>query len=171
MLVVCTLEPRKNWRFLLDWFLQTQVLDPEMELWWVGPSGWMWERTKRCQRRSARGGVVRFLGAVPDERLCQLYRQAAFTVYPSLYEGFGFPVLDALRHGTPVLSSFHSSLQEFAGPGVYFFDPYDAASLDSACQDLLTARRQASGADVTRDDLDQRFSWDGVARTVLALCA
>jgi glycosyltransferase involved in cell wall biosynthesis len=170
ILVVCTLEPRKNWRFLLDWFLQTQVLDPEMELWWVGPSGWMWERTKRCQRRSARGGVVRFLGTVPDKRLCQLYRQADFAIYPSLYEGFGFPVLDALRHGTPVLASFHSSLQEFAGPGVYFFDPYDAASLDVACQDLFAIRRQSPGADVSRADLDQRFSWDAMAQTLLPLC-
>src|SRR5262249_26877817 len=79
----------------------------------------------------------RFLGMVPDARLCELYRRAAFTIYPSLYEGFGFPVLDALRHGTPVVSSFNSSLQEFAGPGGFYFDPCDPASLDAACRELL----------------------------------
>jgi glycosyltransferase involved in cell wall biosynthesis len=168
ILVVCTLEPRKNGRFLLDWFLQTQVLHPGMELWWVGPSGWMWERAKRTRRRSRRGGVVRFLGVVPDDRLCRLYREAAFAVYPSLYEGFGFPVLDALRHGTPILSSFHSSLQEFAGPGVFYFDPCEAGSLDASCRQLFAAGFPGT-VEVRRSDLDGRFSWDVMARTVVAL--
>jgi hypothetical protein len=76
-------------------------------------------------------------------------------------------VLDSLLHGTPVLSSFHSSLQEFAGPGVFYFDPYDAASLDAACRALLTSPPQA----IDHADLRRRFSWDALAQTVLSLCA
>jgi glycosyltransferase involved in cell wall biosynthesis len=168
ILVVSTMEPRKNGRFLLDWFLNTPVLGPAMELWWVGPAGWMADQVKRARRRGARGGVVRFLGVQPDAQLCRLYRQAAFTIYPSLYEGFGFPVLDALRHGAPVVSSFHSSLQEFAGPGVFYFDPCDPASLDAACRELFATQNPQ----VERNDLDERFSWDALARTVVSLaCA
>jgi glycosyltransferase involved in cell wall biosynthesis len=167
ILVVSTLEPRKNGEFLLRWFLNTRVLPPGTELWWVGPKGWLLKGIAPGQQRSGRGRKVRFLGTVPDRRLCELYRQAAFTIYPSLYEGFGFPVLDALRHGTPVVSSFNSSLQEFAGPGVFFFDACDPASLDTACRELL-AQPQLN---VARDDLDNRFSWDVMAEKVVSLCA
>src|SRR5262249_27531201 len=129
ILVVSTLEPRKNGQFVLDWFQTTEVLDSETQMWWVGPRGWFWKPSIRGS--GPRG--VRFLGVVSDRRLCELYRRAAFTIYPSLYEGFGFPVLDSLRHQTPVVCGFHSSLQEFEGGGVHYFDPCSATSLDEAC--------------------------------------
>jgi glycosyltransferase involved in cell wall biosynthesis len=166
LLVVSTLEPRKNGPFLLNWFLHTSVLPASMELWWVGPKGWLDARLP-VRRGGARGRQVRFLGMVSDCLLCALYRQAAFTVYPSLYEGFGFPVLDSLWHGTPVLSSFNSSLQEFTGPGVFFFDACDPASLDAAYRYL----RAAQPVGIDREALREQFSWDGLARTVLGLCA
>jgi glycosyltransferase involved in cell wall biosynthesis len=173
ILVVSTLEPRKNSRFLLDWFLQTKVLERGMELWWVGPTGWwasqdwLGDLVRRRRRDCDRRTNIRFLGMVSDRRLCELYCRAAFTIYPSLYEGFGFPVLDALLHDTPVVCSFHSSLQEFAGPGVFYFDACDPVSLDAACRELYTSRPAAIDA----VGLRRRFSWDGLARTVLSLCA
>jgi glycosyltransferase involved in cell wall biosynthesis len=167
ILVVSTLEPRKNGRFLLNWFLNTRVVPPGTELWWAGPPGWLSRVETRSPRRGPGNRRVRFLGMVPDGRLCELYRQAALTIYPSLYEGFGFPVLDSLRHGTPVLCSCNSSLQEFAGPGVFYFDPADPATLDEAYQEL----RQAGPAAVDRPELASRFSWDRLAETVLELCA
>lgn len=160
ILVVSTLEPRKNGRMLLDWFRGTDVLPPDMELWWVGPKGWLHERTRHGGRRR-----VRFLGMVSDRELCRLYRQAALSIYPSLYEGFGFPVLDSLRHGTPVLSSFNSSLQEFAGPGVHYFDACDPRSLDDAFREM----QKVGLGPVQRDDLDRRFCWNELARTVASL--
>jgi glycosyltransferase involved in cell wall biosynthesis len=166
ILVVSTLEPRKNGRFLLDWFLDTDVLPAGMELWWVGPPGWLCDRFKRMRRR-AHGRQLRFLGMVTDHQLCAAYRQATFTIYPSLYEGFGFPVLDSLWHGSPVLSSFNSSLQEFAGSGVFYFDACDPASLDQAYRELVAARPVA----INRDALREQFSWDTLAQTVLSLCA
>ncbi len=166
VLVVSTLEPRKNGPFLFHWFMNTSVLDERTELWWVGPRGWLVNHNSG-RMRETHGRKIRFLGFVPDRDLCQLYRQAAFTIYPSLYEGFGFPVLDSLRHGTPVLCSLNSSLQEFAGPGVFYFDPCDPASLDEACRELL-----ASGPMVVdRPELDERFSWEAMARKVLSMCA
>jgi glycosyltransferase involved in cell wall biosynthesis len=166
ILVVSTFEPRKNGPFLLRWFLRTRALPPKTELWWVGPNGWLLQRITRDQVMSGRDRLVKFLGVVSDRRLCELYRAAAFTIYPSLYEGFGFPVLDSLRHGTPVVSSFNSSLQEFVGEGVHYFDPCAPASLDAACRDVL-----ASGpGGVHRRDLDLKYSWDTMARQILALC-
>jgi glycosyltransferase involved in cell wall biosynthesis len=167
LLVVSTLEPRKNGSFLFDWFMNTGVLDTGMELWWVGPRGWGVKHTSGRPVCQSRRRKIRFLGIVPDRDLCRLYRQASFTIYPSLYEGFGFPVLDSLRHGTPVLSSFNSSLQEFAGPGVYYSDPCDPASLDEACRELLVDRFNR----FHRPDLEERFCWDAMAQKVLSLCA
>src|SRR5206468_2768173 len=112
-LVVSTVEPRKNAFFLLDWFRESSALPDGAELWWAGAVGWLTSRRKlRAYRDLGRGRRVRFLGVVSDADLCRHYRTAGWTAYPSLYEGFGFPVLDALRHGAPVLASYNSSLRE-----------------------------------------------------------
>jgi len=170
LLIVSTLEPRKNGLFLLDWFERTNLLSASAELWWVGPSGWWTPKAMTRQllgRQSRKARCIKFLGMVPEERLCMLYRQAAATVYPSLYEGFGFPVLDSLMHDTPVLSSFHSSLKEFDSPGVFFFDPYNPKSLDEA----FIQMKSSSGNRIDRDALRDQFSWDKLAETVLELSA
>jgi glycosyltransferase involved in cell wall biosynthesis len=170
ILVVSALEPRKNAPFLLDWFAKTEVLDAEMELWWVGPKAWWASRdlitNLKRRRGGSRGGRIRFLGKVSDRRLCALYQQAAFTIYPSLYEGFGLPVLDSLMHRTPVVCGYHSSLPELAGPGVFYFDVCDPASLDEACRELFASQPVT----VATEDLGKRFSWERLAQTVRALC-
>jgi len=114
-----------------------------------------------------RAKQVRFLGKVSDRRLCELYRQASATIYPSLYEGFGFPVLDSLRHGTPVLCAYNSSLGEFEGPGVHYFDATDPSSLDEAYKVFLATKTGS----LERADLDRRLNWDNMARTISTLCA
>ncbi len=162
-LVVSTIEPRKNPEFLFKWFHESTALPDNAELWWVGALGWILskEDMKRFQKSSRR--KIRFLGKVSDARLCKLYQQAGWSIYPSLYEGFGFPVLDSLRHGTPVLTSMNSSLREFAHKGVYFLDPYDASTVDDAWRQL-----QANGPGVVeREELERLYSWDNVARTLL----
>ncbi len=166
-LVVSTLEPRKNPFFLLDWFQSNNVLPVGAELWWVGKLGWLTSRRRLrpYTRPDRRGRRVRFLGTVSDVELCRLYQTAGWSAYPSLYEGFGLPVLDALRHGTPVLASQHSSLCELDHPGVYSFGPYDAATVDSAWRSF-----SASPSLVTPDViLDTLYRWDAIARTILTL--
>ena len=88
-----------------------------------------------------------------------------WSVYPSLYEGFGLPVLDALRHGTPVLASEHSSLCELDHPGVHYFDPYDAATVDSAWRSFSASPSLVTPSVI----LDTLYRWEAVARTVLDL--
>lgn len=164
ILSVSTLEPRKNARFLFDWFAKTEVLAADVELWWVGPIGWLTSRRTLRQYRRNSPRRIRFLGMVPDSKLCQLYRSVGRTIYPSLYEGFGFPVLDSLRHGTPVLTSQNSSLREFTVPGVTFFDPCDPATVDAAWV------ASAASAEPCVEGLNRRYSWDRVAERVLS-CA
>jgi glycosyltransferase involved in cell wall biosynthesis len=166
LLVVSTVEPRKNALFLVNWFLTSTTLPPTAELWWAGPRGWSADLARPRTRGTSRRRV-RFLGPVSDARLCELYREASCSVYPSLYEGFGFPVLDALLHGTAVLCSYHSSLEEFAGPGVYYFDPYDARTLDAAYHAWATG----STDPINREDLRDSCRWETFAEAALALCA
>lgn len=166
ILVVGTREPRKNGDFLLDWFLNTAVLGADTELWWAGPEGWLWDGPTGLSRHP-RFGQVKFLGMVSDARLCELYQQATMTIYPSLYEGFGFPVLDSLLHGAPVLSSYNSSLTELESPGVFYFDPCDASTLDEAYRELISSGPIA----IDQADLRERFSWPHMAQTVLKLAA
>jgi len=109
------------------------------------------------------GKRIRFLGVVSDSDLCKLYQTAGWSIYPSLYEGFGFPVLDALRHGTPVLASCNSSIREFESAGLHLFDPCDASTVDDAWRSL-----QAEGPiAIPREPLDRLYSWENVARTLL----
>jgi glycosyltransferase involved in cell wall biosynthesis len=161
-LVVSTLEPRKNADFLFDWFLNSKQLPVDSELWWVGPVGWMTSRREMKTFRKS-GRRIRFVGVVSDSTLCKLYQTAGWSIYPSLYEGFGFPVLDALRHGTPVLASANSSIREFESSGLHFFDPCDTSTVDEAWASL-----KAEGPiDIPRGPLDRLYSWENVAETLL----
>jgi glycosyltransferase involved in cell wall biosynthesis len=163
-LVVSTLEPRKNAFFLLDWFLGSKALPREAELWWVGGLGWLVSRRQLRRYTRHPNRRVRLLGTVDDPALCRLYRTAGWSVYPTLYEGFGFPVLDALRHGTPVLAPRHSSIREFSHPDLHGFDPRDPASLDEA---WLTMDGRSPTPDLT--PLDAAYNWRRVAETLLEL--
>ena len=163
-LVVSTIEPRKNAYFLLNWFQQTKLLPRDMELWWVGKLGWMTSQEELQRMANPAGGRrVRFLGNVSDTRLCRLYKRASWSIYPSVYEGFGFPILDSLRHDTPVLASCTSSMGEFDNPGIFFFDPRDPATVDLAWQRLEAARPVT----IPQDRLDDVYNWDLVVRAML----
>ncbi len=168
-LIVSTLEPRKNPDFLFEWFYSSKALPDNAELWWVGPDGWLTskERLEQFERQEGSDRRVKFLGVVSDAELCKLYRTVGWSIYPSLYEGFGFPVLDSLRHGTPVLTSYNSSLREFDSKGLYFFDPCDTSTVDDAWRQF-----KAEGpVEIPREPLERLYSWDNVARTLLERCA
>ena len=163
-LVVSTIEPRKMAGFVFDWFHKTTLLPAAMELWWVGKLGWgLSQADLERMACPVSGRRVRFLNNVSDAELCRLYQMAGWSIYPSRYEGFGFPILDSLRHGTPVLASRTSSMAEFDQPGVFFFDPDDPGTLDRAWQRLQETEKLT----IPRSRLDELYSWDRVARTIL----
>jgi glycosyltransferase involved in cell wall biosynthesis len=134
-----------------------------MELWWAGGTGWKLPKGILSPTKGQR--LVRPLGAVDDARLCELYRTATATIYPSLYEGFGLPVLDSLRHGAAVLCSANSSLLEFEGDGVYFLDPRNPETFDLAWEQFQSCERAPF-----RPDLERRCTWANFAQELLELC-
>lgn len=168
VLALGTLEPRKNLPRLIAAFAG---LAPELrethELVLVGGAGWS---TGEIDASIARHrALVRPLGHVPDEDLPGLYRDAALFAYPSLFEGFGLPVLEAMTAGTAVVTSNVSSLPEVGGDAVRYADPHDVASIRAALDALLRdpverARLAAAGRERAR-----LFSWERTARDTLAL--
>jgi glycosyltransferase involved in cell wall biosynthesis len=154
VLAVSTLEPRKNLPALVAAFGELRRRRPELTLAIAGLEGW--ERTPLA----AEG--VRLLGFVPDEELARLYRGAAAFAYPSRFEGFGMPVVEALASGVPTVVSSHPSLDESAGDVALRADPDDPQAFADALEAALEAPR---GAGVQHAS---RFTWRACGAAVLA---
>jgi glycosyltransferase involved in cell wall biosynthesis len=171
ILYVGTIEPRKNIVRLIDAYDQTRRIVsqrvPRLVL--AGASGWgCREVFERVETLGLEEAVV-FLGRVPPEVLPALYNGAVLFVYPSLYEGFGLPPLEAMACGVPVITSNVSSLPETVGDAGVLIDPADTQALAAAIVSLLEdARRRValSAHSLTRAGL---FSWKRAARETLAI--
>ena len=109
------------------------------------------------------------LGHVPDADLPALYRGAALFAYPSLYEGFGLPVLEAMTAGAPVLTSDVSSLPEVAGDAALYCDPLDEGSIRDGLERGLTDRAEAAALVRRGHERAALFSWDRFAAETLAV--
>jgi glycosyltransferase involved in cell wall biosynthesis len=132
VLTVATLEPRKN----LDTLLEAHaLLDGELDLAVVGAAGW------GPQPRLDRPGVIR-LGYVDDAELARLYRGASVFAYPSRFEGFGIPVLEAMASGVPVVASAHESIDEACGNAALRADPGSAEAFAAAIREALARRSE-----------------------------
>jgi glycosyltransferase involved in cell wall biosynthesis len=166
LLVTGTLEPRKNLPRLIEAFAG---LDPETRRGWTlvlaGAAGWETDLTFAAA--AAHQDLVRTLGYVPDEDLPSLYREAEVFCYPSLYEGFGIPVLEAMQSGTPVLTSSVSSMPEVGGDAALYADPRDVSDISRGLQELLSdpdLRRRCAAAGLIQAT---HFDWAQTARRVL----
>jgi glycosyltransferase involved in cell wall biosynthesis len=160
---VGTVEPRKNLDRLLDSWqdLPASVRDP-FDLVAIGPEGWQSAQTMARLRSPTLG--LRYLGYVPEPDLPALTAGAAIFLYPSLYEGFGFPVAQAMAAGVPVITSNLSSLPEITGGAALLVDPHSVAEIRAALDRLLTSpatRAQLSQAGRVQA---RRFHWDICAR-------
>ena len=116
---------------------------------------------------SASSDRIDFLGYVPDELLPALNAAADLVVFPSLYEGFGIPVLEAMASGTPVVASGTSSIPEVGGEAVGYFDPLDIDAIDSAMTRVLTDRRLHASMASAGLERAAGFSWDETARITM----
>ncbi|RRR68152.1 MAG: glycosyltransferase family 1 protein, partial [Candidatus Viridilinea halotolerans] len=136
LLFVGTLEPRKNLVRLLEGFAQAQ-LPPTLALVVAGRRGWMEEEIFATVARLQLKARVKFLDFVADSELPALYNLAQAFVYPSLYEGFGLPVLEALACGTPVLTANSGSLPEVAGGAAILVDPHSPTAIANGIERTL----------------------------------
>lgn len=163
LLYVGNLEPRKNLPRLIQAFAR---IGPEVELSLVlvGAKGWGYDAIYRQVAELDLSKRVLFPGFVPREELPLWYNGAEVLVYPSLYEGFGLPPLEAMACGTPVLTSTASSLPEVVGEAGLQVRPDDVEGLATALRRLTTDRELQ--AELRRRGMQQarRFSWDQMAR-------
>ncbi len=169
MLWVGTLEPRKNLECLFHALaLASPKLSREKQrLVVVGPMGWRFEETQKLYERLGLKDRVIFFGPAEEDDLALLYNAAWAFVFPSLYEGFGMPPLEAMACGTPVLASSPPALQEGLGDAALYFDPHQPQALSDIIVRLaedaeLTGSLRSAGLQRA-----QRFRWEDTARRTL----
>ncbi len=170
LLSLCTLEPRKNLNFLLQCFGQLLAQDPSLDLnlVLVGVSGWKNNDIfQTVQNNPLLKKHVIFTGYIPDRDLSAIYSGALAFVYPSLYEGFGLPPLEAMQCGTPVIASNTSSLPEVAGNAGLMINPTNRDDLCQAMLDLIN--NSAIRYELSQKGLDRaaQFSWSKCAEETI----
>jgi glycosyltransferase involved in cell wall biosynthesis len=148
LIAVGTLEPRKNLARTIE---ATARLGLELRV--VGASGW--------GGVEARGAHVRWLGEISDEDLARQYRGALCLAYPSLYEGFGIPVLEGMACGIPVVTSTGGATAEVAGRAGVLVDPLDPAAIAAGIEEAIARRAELGALGLERA---REFSWDESAR-------
>jgi glycosyltransferase involved in cell wall biosynthesis len=168
LLTVGTVQPRKNYQMLIRAFAPIAADWPH-NLIIAGGKGWLTESMLDEVVRQGLEGRVRFIGFVADADLPALYSGADLFLFPSLYEGFGLPLLEAMQCGVPVIASNASSLPEVAGETAVLLSPHDPAAWTDTLQTLLAdpLRRERLAADGPARAA--QFTWQSAARQLLQL--
>lgn len=164
LLYVGTIEPRKNIVRLLEAFAQLRRKDGiEHQLILVGSKGWKDSEIYAAIERLRLFDHVRFLGHIPISDLVAVYNLADAMVFPSLYEGFGLPVIEAMACGTPVITSPNGSLKEVAADAAQFVEPTDVESIAHGIRRVLN--NSVHAAHLREKGLERAgcFSWQRVA--------
>ncbi len=168
LLVVGTLEPRKNQEVVLDAFEQLAAEDPGLGLVIVGKEGWLVDPlVRRLRTHPLRDERVFWLGGVDDSQLAWLYANAFVAVAPSIYEGLGVPVMEALHHGCPTIASTGGAQPEAAGGAAELFDPQDVDALVALLRTHLVDPAHHESARVAART-HQGFTWADTATSVAA---
>jgi len=169
ILYVGTLQPRKNISILLQAYYKFNQIYPEYELVIAGKKGWMY---KQIFEKAADLGLedkVFFTDYITDFQLCYLYKNALCLVMPSLYEGFGIPLLEAMSFDCPVLSSFASSLPEIGGEACFYFDPNNVNELVEKMLKLKNSPEYRKELIKKGRERVKHFSWQKCAKQTLSI--
>jgi len=162
ILFVSTIEPRKNLAVLLDAFEQLRG-EYDGSLVVAGRLGW---KAEDIARRLQQTGIVH-LDYLPPAQLATVYRNADVFVFPSIYEGFGFPLLEAMAQGVPSIAARSSSLPEVGGDAALYFDPLSALELADALRRVLGDENLRRDLIARGRDRAAQFRWDVAARQTL----
>jgi len=167
---VGTLEPRKNLRRLLEAYsLLSDTIRDKYSLIIVGGKGWGNEDINSITEQLNIKKFVKVLGYLSNKELVKAYSQAYLFVMPSLYEGFGLPVLEAMSLGIPVVTSNTSSLPEIVGDTAILVNPESVSSIKNGIEEVLMdykLRQKLSKATLERSKL---FSWNKASKETLSL--
>jgi len=169
LLTVGTIEPRKNLVRLVDAVGLVREMGFDVGLVIVGSRGWLYEDFFRHLERHEHRDAVFLIGYVPDEDLPAVYSAATLCVLPSLYEGFGLPILEAMACGTPVACSNTSSLPELGGRAARYFDPTDEEQMAEVIAEVLRDGTLREEMRVRSMVQVRRFSWARTAEETFAV--
>jgi glycosyltransferase involved in cell wall biosynthesis len=168
LVAVGSVQPRKNLVRLVEAFQMLHRTNSDVQLVIVGPSGFRAEWVQETIVTRGLSDAVRLPGYVSEVDLAALYNAAIALVYPSVYEGFGLPVVEAMACGRPVIAANTSSLPEVAGDAAMLVDPFDVAALHAAMLRLVTDDRAARELGARGLARAAQFSWERTAATALA---
>jgi glycosyltransferase involved in cell wall biosynthesis len=173
IVVLGTIEPRKNIELLLHVLSGMPDILQKYKVIFLGKPGWLIKFEDVVEKyfgTSMYRNKIIYPGFVSDRKKYLLLKNAAFTIYPSLYEGFGLPVLESLSLGAPVVTSWSTSLSEVGGNNTFYFDPYKPESLEDAIyalnDTLETDRDRVRKACFSQAE---KFSWELFCSTALQL--
>jgi glycosyltransferase involved in cell wall biosynthesis len=170
ILYVGTIEPRKNLPRLIEAFAQRRRTgDLRHQLVCIGPYGWLSRGIESLVERLNVAEAITFTGYVPFEDLPALYSLAEIFVFPSLYEGFGLPVIEAMACGTPVIASHAGALTEVANGAVEHVNPLEVGALGDAMVGLARCRDRREHLSALGLARARTFSWARAARETLGV--
>ena len=164
-----TIEPRKNLDRLLDALLAVRHSYPDLKLVLAGSKGWLYDDFFARIAEQGLEDIVRPLGWIPDEDLPAILGAADLAVQPSLYEGFGLPILEQMASGQVVAASSAASLPEVGGEAAAYFDPTDVAQMTAVILRLLKNREEYRRRRELGLAQAAQFSWQKTARNTRAV--
>ncbi|MDP4010778.1 MAG: glycosyltransferase family 1 protein [Candidatus Roizmanbacteria bacterium] len=167
ILHVGTLQPRKNIPTLIAAFKKFHELHPDFKLVLQGKKGWMFHEIFATVKALHMEESVCIPGYVSDEIESSLYQNAFCLAFPSLYEGFGLPILEAMSHSCPVIASHNASLPEIGGDACLYFDPKDSNDLNDKLEKLYGDKNLATMLIANGKKRIQDFSWSKCAEETL----
>jgi glycosyltransferase involved in cell wall biosynthesis len=172
LLFVGTLQPRKNVVRIIEAFAETRKQktesgDHDLELVIIGRKGWQYEEILAAPEKYGVKNQVKFLDFVPDEDLMLFYQHAQAFVWPSLYEGFGLPVLEAMKFGCPVITSNVSSLPEAGGDAALYVDPENVEEIKHAIEKVVSDEKLRNEMVAKGKKQVEKFSWEKAAKETL----
>ncbi|MEX0877349.1 MAG: glycosyltransferase family 1 protein [Candidatus Spechtbacterales bacterium] len=169
ILSLSTIEPRKNIVALIRAFndIHEDKKFKNLHLVIAGAKGWEYKNILKEASNSPHVNKIIFTGPVKEDEKSILYKKAKVFIYPSLYEGFGFPPLEAMYSGTPTIASFVTSLPEVTGGAAILINPYIPKDISRALKEILLDKGFAEYLSIEGKKRAERFSWEKTAKETL----